>query len=62
MIVGVTELLRIAEVDDQLHGAIGQDHVPPERREPAACDPEMFDATREKRRDRSDAVKEHGGI
>jgi hypothetical protein len=58
----MTELLRIAEINDQLHRAIGQDHVPPERRETTARDPEMFDATCEKRRDGADAVKEHGGI
>jgi hypothetical protein len=62
MIVRITQLLRIAQVDNQLHGAIGQDHVPPKRRKPAARDPEMLDAPSEKRRDGVDAVKKHGGI
>ena len=61
VIVRMTKLLWVAEVDDQLHGAIRQDHIPPERRKPAASDPEMLDVTRKKRRDRADAVKEHGG-
>jgi hypothetical protein len=62
MIVRIAELLRVAEVDNQLHGAIGQDHVPPKRRKPAARDPEMLDASSEKRRDGVDAMKKHGEI
>jgi hypothetical protein len=45
-IIPRAKVLRIAQVDDQLHRAIWQNHVTPADRQITAHHPEMFDVCR----------------